>query len=596
MFHSISPRVCRQVVTLALTVHFLPLAAYAQKPNPAEIPPAALQPHIAYLASDKLQGRGSGEKGNEIAAAYIANAFKKTKLKPVGTGKANDPDAKLDGSGYFQPFRFPAGVAKGSDNRLQATWPGGTKRYSNGNEFEVHPLSGKGKASGEVVFVGYGRTEDYAAVDAKGKVVLALAGSPAGAAGPANITIPGKAAIARDKGAVAVVVIPTTDDPLRFDSTGSNADVGLPLVLVRRNIAEAWLKAVDKGLDAAPSATPLRITLTTDVERVTKVTANVLGLLEGSDPTLKNEIIVVGAHMDHLGMGGVHSLDSSGKPAIHHGADDNASGTAGVLALAEYFAKQKTRPKRSILFMAFSGEELGLLGSAHYVKNPVLPLDKTVAMVNMDMIGRMQNNRLTVIGTGTSPAWNSLVDELNTGAKFELGRNESGFGGSDHQSFYNAKVPVLFFFTGLHADYHRPSDTAEKINTADAARVVTFVAQATDRIATMPERPAYQQVTTATAPQRSVARASLGSIPEYGGNVVGVLLGGVREGSPAEKAGLKAGDIIIQFGERTIRNIEEYTAALGEAKPGDVVKIVVKRGNETVTLTATLAESRRPNP
>jgi aminopeptidase YwaD len=606
------------------TLSFLPLAAHAQKA--ADFRPDTLQSHIAYLASEKLRGRGSGDRGNEMAAAYIAEAFKKAGLKPVGTGKANDAAARMDGSGYYQPFRFPAGVAKGRDNRLQATWPSGerpvtatgtpgggalaikgslrlvwqagTKRYSNGSEFEVHPLSGKGSASGEVVFLGYGRAEDYTGIDAKGKIVLVLAGSPTGASGPANITISGKAALARDKGAAAVLVVPATDDALRFDGTGTSADVGLPLLLLRRSIAELWVRAAEKGLDAAPFATGVRVTLTTDVERITKVTANVLGLLEGSDPTLKNEIIVVGAHMDHLGMGGVHSLDASGKPAIHHGADDNASGTAGVLALAEYFARRTPRPKRSILFMAFSGEELGLLGSMHYVKNPALPLDKTVAMVNMDMIGRMQNNRLTVIGTGTSPTWNGLIDELNGAAKFDLGRNEGGFGGSDHQSFYNAKIPVLFFFTGLHADYHRPSDTAEKINTTDTARVVSFVAQATERIAGLPERPAYQQTATAAAasPQRSVGRASLGTIPEYGGNVVGVLLGGVREGSPAEKAGLKAGDIIIQFGDRTIRNIEEYTAALGDAKPGDVVKIVVKRGNETVTVTATLGESRRPGP
>jgi hypothetical protein len=243
--------------------------------------------------------------------------------------------------------------------------------------------------------------------------------------------------------------------------------------------------------------------------------------------------------------------------------------------------------------MAFSGEELGLLGSAHYIKSPLLPLDRTVAMINMDMIGRMVDNKLVVSGSGTSPTWNPLLDAVNSTAKFTLARSESGFGASDQQSFYTAKIPVLFFFTGLHADYHKPSDTADKINAEDEARVVDLVADCAERIASMPERPAFQAIAVAQDSGPARFRASLGSIPDYAAEVEGVQLSGVRPGSPADMAGLKAGDIIVKFGDRTVRNVQEYTVALGEHKPGDTVKIVVKRGSEVVTVSATLAESRR---
>jgi aminopeptidase YwaD len=211
----------------------------------------------------------------------------------------------------------------------------------------------------------------------------------------------------------------------------------------------------------------------------------------------------------------------------------------------------------------------------------------------MDMIGRMQNNKLIVVGSGTSPAWNSLLDEVNGTARFDMARSESGFGASDQQSFYAAKVPVLFFFTGLHADYHKPSDTADKINVEDQTRVVNLVAECATRIANSSERPAYQQIAVPQENAPARFRVSLGSIPDYASQVEGVQLSGVRPGSPAEKAGLKAGDIIIKFGGRTIRNVQEYTIALTDHKPGDDVEIVVKRGNETVTVKASLAGSSR---
>ncbi len=608
-------RICAAVAAVAVLFALSSRALTLPRPA-AAIRADATKAHITYLASDELAGRGSGEKGNELAARYVAGSFKRAGLKPVGTTKQGDANARPDGSGYFQPFTFTAGVAKGKNNQLRVTVNGKTMAYKPVVEFEPSGVSASGRARGEVVFVGYGivskdpARDDYAGMDVSGKIVLFLAGAPGNDPHSPLIEfaeIRRKALTAREKGAKAIIIaLPSASDDPRMNTDESPSDAGIPILVVRRSLAEDWLKAgsesqvslasLETSLVNGPKPIKLgvRVTeLSADVHKVTKTTANVVGLLEGGDPALKSEVIVIGAHMDHLGMGGPGSLSDSRTPAIHHGADDNASGTAGVLALADYFSSQTTRPRRSILFMTFSGEELGLLGSAHYVKNPIIALERTVTMINMDMIGRMVDNKLIISGSGTSPSWNALIDDLNGTAKFTLALSESGFGASDQQSFYTAKIPVLFFFTGLHSDYHKPSDTSDKINAPDEARVVQLVAQFAERIADNPARPAYQQMAAAQDSGPARFRVSLGSIPDYAAEVEGVQLSGVRPGSPADKAGLKAGDIIVKFGGRTIRNVQEYTIALGDHKPGDMVEILVKRGANTVTLTATLEGSKR---
>lgn len=264
------------------------------------------------------------------------------------------------------------------------------------------------------------------------------------------------------------------------------------------------------------------------------------------------------------------------------------------MQLARYFTHgtENTglqRPRRSVILMCFSGEELGLFGSDWYVKHPIVPLDKTVAMLNMDMVGRLRDNKLIVIGSGTATEWNGLLDDLNKTAGFALAKSESGFGASDQQSFYTKNVPVLFFFTGTHSQYHTPQDTVDLINAEGEAKVLNLVADCARRVANSLNRPTFQRIQTPdqNAPSRGL-RVYFGSVPDYAAMVEGVQLNGVREGSPAEKAGLKAGDIITKFGDKIIKNVYDYTYALQDHKPGDVVQVIVTRGAQSLTLTVTL--------
>jgi hypothetical protein len=600
----------------------------------AAVTPEEIREHIRYLSSEELGGRGSGTEGTRKAAEYIARAFREAGLKPGGE------------RGYFQRFTFNAGVRMGSPNSVvlnlspqppprngegepvsssSSTSPlpasgrgaGGerlTRRLKLRDDFLPVAFSANGRAAGDCVFVGYGISapqlgfDEYAGIDVRGKIVVVLRRTPD------NDTFGGrfsrfaplryKAMTAREKGAAGILFVtgPLTEERedlggFRFDA--AFADSGIPAAVVKRAYVEEMLRPTGETLSALQTALahgtvksmPLpgaSATLVCNVVRERRETDNVLGYLEGSDPKLREEVVVIGAHYDHLGMGGEGSRDRSETPQIHPGADDNASGTAGLMELAQHFAAQKPRPRRSLLFIAFSGEELGLLGSAHYVKKPRIPLDRTVAMVNMDMIGRAKGNTLMVLGSGTSPVWKEVLETANRDLQFNLRPTNSGFGNSDHSSFYGKDVPVLFFFTGTHPDYHRPSDTWEKINLAGQTKIVKLVANVVTQIAGLPERPLFVR---ATGDEPRMAGGGfgvyVGTIPDYSAEGEGVTLSGVREGSPAEKAGLKAGDVIVQFGGKAIKNVYEYTFALRDARAGEPIEVVVLRGGERQTLRVT---------
>jgi len=345
-----------------------------------------------------------------------------------------------------------------------------------------------------------------------------------------------------------------------------------------------------------------------------KSTFNVIGILPGHDPVLKNEAIVIGAHYDHLGHGGSGSL-AANSTEIHHGADDNASGTAAVIELARQFAKEK-KNKRTIIFVAFSGEEDGLFGSKYYVNKPVWPLDKTIAMINLDMVGRLKDDKLNVGGIGTAEEWRKVATGFNTtllddigigmhdkatkdghpaggGPVFTLQLNEDGFGPSDHSSFYGKQIPVLFFFTGTHLDYHKPSDTAEKINLGGLRRIVVFVHDILTNVDETAKRPTYKAAPASQQTTRMGFSVSLGTIPNYADSTDGMVLDGVRDDSPASRAGLKKDDKVIKLAGKDIKNVYDYTAALGAMKAGVEYDVVIKRGNEMLSLKIVPAPAAR---
>ena len=317
---------------------------------------------------------------------------------------------------------------------------------------------------------------------------------------------------------------------------------------------------------------------------------NVVGYVPGSSPALAGEVVVIGAHYDHLGLGGFGSLDPDSTGRVHNGADDNASGTTALLELARRLGA--TKPARTIVLVAFTGEELGDLGSDYYVKHaPVGPIDSVYVMLNMDMVGRMKNDRLLVLGAATATEFASLLDSLNGAAHFDLRASGDGWGPSDHASFYGAHRPVLHFFTDVHEDYHRTTDDWQKIDFAGLARVTTFV----ERVArTLASRPGALTFVNAPPPAVSTTGggygAYLGTIPDMSGSPGGVRITGVRAASPAEQAGLAGGDVITAIGDKVVANLYDMTDALRAHQAGDTVAIVVKRGDQTLNLTAVLGK------
>ena len=559
--------------------------------------PDRLQTHVKHLASEALEGRRTGTKGATEAASYMAAEFKKVGLKPL-TG-----DAKRNGSAspYLQQFPYVADVKLGKDNAFTS----GNEKYQVDVDWLPLGFSSSGKVSGKLVFVGYGITaselshNDYANANASGNIAVALQGTPDGSNPHSRFArfegVRWKAVAARNAGAKALVVIAREsnfkDDRLTrlvYDNTAG--DAGLPVIVLSRAAAGRLLTVSGTSLSQLEQSSPdgkaltSAVNLSTDIVRNEVPAYNVIGMLEGSDPVLKKEYVVIGAHYDHLGRGGEGSGSLAPRSGdIHYGADDNASGTAGVLELARVLSAQKPRPKRTVVFMGFGGEEEGLLGSNYYVNHPLVPLANTVAMINMDMIGRMKDRRLVVGGVGTATEWRDII-AADTEKLFQLTLTEDGFGPSDHSSFYSKQIPVLFFWTGTHNDYHKPTDTFEKINYEDKAGILRMVARIVNQMDAADKRLTYTTAKSNPAPRAGGFRVYLGTIPNYADSNNGMLLDGVRDDSPAAKAGLKAGDRVIKIGKFEIKNVYDYTAALGEMKAGEEYVVEVVRGTEKLSL------------
>lgn len=579
-----------------------------------EITSKDIQAHIFYLASDEMKGRFTGSPEERKAGNYIKEQFFKYGLKPLFHGS------------YFQEFPFIEKVELTKNNSATLVINNKKKKLSLNKDFITASFSGKGNVSGNITFVGYGISasnllaqsrlnyDDYENLDVKGKIVLAMISHLEHDSSKSNFdsfsSLRFKATTAKEKGAAAIIFVngflPKNDeDPfiqLRYDGAPGIKD--FPVIQIKREIINQLFNNeglnfldIQKQIDSTKKPFTFEfknssISLSTEVKEIEKTARNVAGFLEGNDSSLKNEYIVIGAHYDHLGIDQLltASLYKGKDKQIHNGADDNASGTTGLLELAEKFSSMKKQLKRSFIFIAFSGEELGILGSTYFTNNLPIPKDSIVAMINLDMIGRLNNeNNLMVIGAGTSSKWKDLLTEKNK-YDFKLTFSDAGTGGSDHLAFSNKNIPVLFFFTGIHSDYHKPSDDADKINIEGEAKVVKFISDIANAIDKLETKPDFVKIAEPTNRNVGRARVTVGTIPDFGYNGEGYKISGVVEGSPASKVGLQSGDIIIQFDSKKIGNIYDFMYALSNHKPGDKVNIIILRDGKEITFTIELAK------
>ncbi|MEM7314907.1 MAG: M28 family peptidase [Planctomycetota bacterium] len=582
-----------------------------------------LKEDLYYLADDAMKGRDSGSEGIREAGEFIAKRFRDLGIKTNS----------FDGT-PFQNFGLPGplGLGKVEDNSLNITTDEETLELELGEAYNSLTLGNSGKFSGEVVYAGYGITaprynyDDYANIDVEGKIVIVVRKEPQqsdpnskfmGTENTQFAYFSSKEFNAAQHKAAAMILVndkvtaAAGDEVMEPSSAGAAQTRNqIPTLFCKRSVIDPIVKkATGKSLDELEDAidadaTPQSEMLegvkvegqTEIVEQQLKV-RNVIGVLEGKG-NLAEEYIVVGAHYDHVGMGGRGSL-APGTIAVHNGADDNGSGTVTLMEVAKRMAADESENRRTILFMAFTAEEKGLLGSKHYVRNPRWPLENTVAMINMDMVGRLTNNRLTVYGTGTAKEFDGMIDRLNETSKFALDKRIAGFGPSDHSSFYEAEIPVFHFFTGLHNDYHRPSDDPDTVNYEGMARVATMITESVKEISTAEKRPSYVKITgyadvgrgpTRSTPAPRPKRAVMSLEMDLLFSEPGVKIKSVTAGGPAADSGLQAEDIMTAIDGTDIERVRDLRSVLQDKKPGDKIKIKVKRGEEEMEVELELAE------
>jgi aminopeptidase YwaD len=575
---------------------------------------------VKTLTAPAMEGRGPGTKGLSKAAHAIEQRYKSLGLQPAGK------------KGFFQSFDVITGTRLRLGNQLRKDVHGINSFHARENfklseDFVPFSFSANGSLSSSVVFAGYGITapefgyDDYAGIDVKDRIVVVLRKEPPGFTAKTGLSesqhsqVITKAINARNHGAKVMILIngalaPGEEDTLaRFESTDSALDAGILCLQAKNKVVEPWLSSdgksalsVQKQIDASTLPVPLPqgslgaiITVRVAIERIHATVRNVLAYLPGKT----DEYVILGAHYDHLGRGDSHSMAPSLIGQIHPGADDNASGTSGVLELARLFAPLKGQLQRGILFANFAGEELGLLGSAAWVRNPTLPLDKAVAMLNMDMIGRIKDDKVYIGGLGTGSTFQSILDQAESHTAFKYENSPGGYSSSDHTSFVTKRIPVLFFFSGLHSDYHKPSDTWEKINANAAAHLLDLVSNITLSIDTAADRPTFVAVVENPNPHMGTVSGSgggygpyFGSIPDFGQIENGVRFSDVKPGSPAAKAGFQAGDVLIQFGDKPIKNLYDFTDALRRSKVGDTLQVTVLRDGKPITASVTLEQRK----
>jgi len=585
-----------------------------------------LRENVTWLAAPEREGRGPGTAGISAAADWIAEQFAAAGLEQVGPLRRQSFVMTLEAT-------LPAD----KPNRAELVGPAGATGSPTviplelGKTFTPLAAGGSGPFDLPLVFAGYGITapaeeyDDYAPLGAAAKAAAAvmLRQEPQkenphsvfnGNQATQHAALVRKIANASEHEAGGVVFCndasaTETDALMDFRRAGGGENGrAMPVLQVSRSVIADLMKratgsplteleaAIDKTLE--PQSRPLegwRIRGEVSIERQQTDADNIVGVLPGTGKTadgsaVGSDVVILGAHYDHLGYGDSNSL-APGQKAIHHGADDNASGTAMLLEVARQLRAEGPLP-RTVLFVAFAGEERGLLGSGHYTANPLLPLERTAAMVNLDMVGRLLDDKLIIHGTGTGTGFDPLIDRLTEAAGFTVAKEPGGFGPSDHSSFYARKIPVMHLFTGSHTDYHRPTDTAEKINYDGMVRISRLIAAIIRDLATTPEPPDYIEVASKQFQGGGGDRPYFGSIPDFAKPGGGYAITGVSKGSPAAQGGLQGGDLIIRLGDSAVTGLEDFDSALRKHKAGEAVPVVVKRDGAEKTLTVTLGDPR----
>jgi hypothetical protein len=531
---------------------FIPVIVSAQKLKKADkLTLASLKAHVQYLADDKLEGRRAGTNGEKMAMEYIKGQFETTGLLPKGT------------DGYYQSFDINEGKQINSGTSLKIN----NVNLETGKDFFPFPFSPNKKVEATPAiaiqeadmpwFVDLDETLE----ENKNNPHFDL-----------NEYIRNNSKKAADRGATAVILYNSSaaDDKLVFNGKDKSELIAIPVIYVSKNAAERFFKDKTATLD---------IKLNTDIGDKKRTAHNVVGYIDNG----ASSVVILGAHFDHLGYGeDGNSMFRTGEKMIHNGADDNASGTAALLELARIIKSGKAKSS-NYLFIAFSGEELGLYGSKYFTENPTIDLKRVNYMVNMDMVGRLNDSTkvLSVGGYGTSPTWVSVIKTQDKKLPFVIKTDSSGAGPSDHTSFYRKDIPVLFFFTGQHRDYHRPSDDADRINYDGQLNIVNYINSIINNLNKENQKLAFLKTREPQMGTRAFS-VTMGIMPDYTFSGTGVRADGVTEGRPASKAGLKAGDVIIQIGEYSVSSVETYMQTLGKFKKGDKTKVKFKRGNETI--------------
>jgi len=576
---------------------FFTQAVFAQY-NP-EISVSDLQKQIGFLASDSLKGRKPGTPEDVVASNYIRDKFEKAGLK-------------LLYKKGFQEFEIVSDIKAGNNNSLVFD----DISAKQGVDFTPLSFSSSATINAPVVFAGYGfdldldslKWNDFNGIDVKGKWVIIFRGDPEpekqNSAFLAYEQERSKVLTAKDKGAVGVLLVSPSDLEksdvimhMQYDKSPS--DAGLPVFSITRALADKLLASKNYTVSTLETEMktndkPVSLQLgknvkaTSDVIKTMVTAQNIVGMIEGTDPVLKNEYIIIGAHSDHLGMGGEGSGSRAGDTlAVHNGADDNASGTAGVIELAQKLSANRSQLKRSIIFVAFTGEEMGLLGSKEFVNKPPVDLKKVNAMINMDMIGRLntESNTISIGGTGTSAEADSILKILEEGRPFKITHSTDGYGPSDHASFYTDNIPVFYFTTGTHYDYHTPDDDADKINYSGEVSVLDMVFDLAKMISNGNRLSFREAGSKQGARYGRNMKVTLRILPDMVSNDnKGLRVDGVTKGGPADRAGILKGDRIVSIEGQPVTNIYDYMARLGKLKPGQVASVEIVRDEKVQIL------------